>query len=114
MNFIENVAIAFKKPKRLAGKRKYLITVGGLHYAYQGLDMKSVGDDCELADSSLQLENAKEIRATKDRQAVDGVPPKSAVVGQVMKASHELPLLVRGMFQAQRILECFDEITKPD
>ena len=114
MDFIEHVAIAFKQPKCLAAECEHLVTVGGLHDAYQGLGMKGIGDDGELADSPLQLENPEEIRPSKDRQPVVRVSPETAIVGKVMKASQELPLLVRGMFQAQRILESFDEITKPD
>ena len=45
MDFIEHVAIAFEQPKGLAGERKHLVAVGGLHYPYQRLGMKGIGDD---------------------------------------------------------------------
>ena len=108
LDFIEGVAITLEQFHFSSVKTEDLVTIGRLKNPHQRLDMKAVRHNHHLGDRPLNPVDTEQSWRTEDRQAVERMVPKIAVIGENLKRLDERSDMPVRVLLLQRFLHRLD------
>jgi hypothetical protein len=89
LDLVKGVAVAFEELDFPPVQTKDLVAVGRLEDANEGLRVEAVGRDSQLGDRPLEFVNSEYAQRAKHSQAVNGVIPEVAILGQNLERLQE-------------------------
>jgi hypothetical protein len=108
INFIQRVAIAFKKFYGSPIQGKNLKAISRLRDAQQWFCVEAFRHDGQLSDRPLKLVDSKQVGRSKDCETVQSVVPKIALACQSVERFHEWAKLRSGIFLLKGLLHSFN------
>jgi len=114
INLVENITVALKQLDLLSAQGENLIAVSGLQESHQGFEVKTLGDNGQFGDLSLELVHPKQPLCTQHGQAVKGMGPEVAVASQDQERFQQWPYLTLVELLQERRLQLLHKVPKSD